>query len=49
LHLAGIDDCEALSKLDPESICTILGQRVTIEIANDFLSQARALIQDNSS
>lgn len=49
LHLAGIDDCEALSKLDPESICSILGQRVTIDIANDFLSQARALIQDNSS
>ena len=49
LHLAGIDDCEELSRLDPEALCRILGQRVTIDLANDYLSQARALIKDNSS
>lgn len=49
LHLAGIDDCEALSKLDSDALCTILGQRVSLEIANEFISQAKELIKGNSS
>lgn len=49
LHLAGIEFCDELLKLDPEALCAILGQRVSMDIANDFLVQARALIQANSS
>lgn len=45
----GIDDLETLVNLEAVKLREILGARVSLATANDFLSQARALIQANTS
>jgi uncharacterized protein (DUF697 family) len=44
----GIDDLETLVNLKADKLREILGARVSLATANDFLSQARALIQANT-
>jgi uncharacterized protein (DUF697 family) len=44
----GIDDLDTLVELKAEKLREILGGRVSLTTANDFLSQARALIQANT-
>jgi len=44
----GIDDLETLVNLEADKLREILGARVSLVTANDFLSQARALIQANT-
>jgi predicted flap endonuclease-1-like 5' DNA nuclease len=45
----GIYDISALAALDPERLKVILGQRVSLATARDFISQARTLVNVNSS
>jgi hypothetical protein len=40
----GIDDLETLVNLEPDKLREILGARVSLATANDFLSQARSLL-----
>lgn len=48
LKTYGIDDLETLVNLEADELREILGARVSLATANDFLSQARALIQANT-
>ena len=44
----GIDDLETLVNLEADKLREILGARVSLSTANEFLSQARSLIQANT-
>jgi uncharacterized protein (DUF697 family) len=45
----GIHDMHALAALDPQGLKEILGQRVSLATASDFIRQARTLVTLNSS
>lgn len=49
LKSSGINDLKTLVNLEANVLRQILGTRVSLATANDFLSQARALIQANTS
>lgn len=49
LREAGLMDCSSLAALKPDALRQILGPRVSLASARDFISQAKALSRVNSS
>jgi uncharacterized protein (DUF697 family)/predicted flap endonuclease-1-like 5' DNA nuclease len=49
LFAAGIKDFAALAVLKPEALRQILGQRVSLASARDFIAQAKSMAEVNSS
>jgi uncharacterized protein (DUF697 family) len=49
LEQAGIADLRSFAELQPDVVQAILGSRVSLAAAQDFIAQARTLLQVNSS
>jgi predicted flap endonuclease-1-like 5' DNA nuclease len=49
LNKAGVSDSISLAALQPDALKQILGARVSLATARDFISQAKALSRVNSS